>query len=150
MLKVAHLPPHPKAQSGCWNFLTTFPVRYQLAQLHIIPMSQLLGADSVRSCEVGLWSPFCSKLGHLFRIFRSPSYLGTMCFSLPFIPSNQLISAQIYSTEGNIKPSFKTDVFLWVEIVYSRSFHHHHEGDHHQGVFWWKPTDGLLSVWQKG
>ena len=43
-------------------------------------------------------SPFCSKLGHLFRIFRSPSYLGTMYFSLPFIPSNQLISAQMEST----------------------------------------------------
>ena len=43
-------------------------------------------------------SPFCSKLGHLFRFFRSPSYLGTMYFSLPFIPSNQLISAQMEST----------------------------------------------------
>ena len=34
----------------------------------------------------------------VFRIFRSPSYLGTMCFSLPFIPNNQLISAQMEST----------------------------------------------------
>ena len=28
--------------------------------------------------------------------------------------------------------------------------HDHYEGDHHQGVFWCKPADGLLSVWQKG
>ena len=34
----------------------------------------------------------------VFRIFRSSSYLGTMCFSLPFIPNNQLISAQMEST----------------------------------------------------
>ena len=34
----------------------------------------------------------------VFRIFRSPSYLGTMCFSLPFIPNNQRISAQLENT----------------------------------------------------
>ena len=32
MLKMAHLPPHIKAQGGFWNFLTNFPVRYQLCQ----------------------------------------------------------------------------------------------------------------------
>ena len=29
---MAHLPPHIKAQGGFWNFLTNFPVRYQLCQ----------------------------------------------------------------------------------------------------------------------
>ena len=32
MLKMAYLPPHIKAQRGFWNFLTNFPVRYQLCQ----------------------------------------------------------------------------------------------------------------------
>ena len=48
MLKMAYLPPHIKAQGGFWNFLTNFPVRYQLCQqlcqLHITPLSQLLSA----------------------------------------------------------------------------------------------------------
>ena len=69
MLKMAYLPPHIKAQGGFWNFLTNFPVRYQLCQqlcqLHITPWSQLRATDNMGQCNVFSFA-FCT----FFKIFH--------------------------------------------------------------------------------
>ena len=55
MLKMANLPPHIKAQGAFRNFLTNFPVRYQLCQLHITPLSQLSSAAVWGHVKLAPW-----------------------------------------------------------------------------------------------